>query len=77
MKLRPDVDVVDLMRRVARCEGDVFFDTSDGDHLNLKSALCQYVFGVLAEDSDSMENGLLTCENEADMAIFSGCLRET
>lgn len=44
MKLKKHVDVIAFMEAVQRCRHDVYFDTPDGDHLNLKSTLSQFVF---------------------------------
>jgi hypothetical protein len=38
-----NVDFDDLIKTIDECKGDVYLETTDGDILNLKSKLCQYV----------------------------------
>lgn len=38
-----NIDVQSFLSVLDTCEGDVFLVTRDGDHLNLKSKLCQLV----------------------------------
>lgn len=44
MKLKKRFDITAFMDAVQHCTKDVYFDTADGDHLNLKSVLSQFVF---------------------------------
>ena len=43
MRITKIKDVEAFMNVVNECSDDVFLDTSEGDHLNLKSKLTQYV----------------------------------
>ena len=36
-------NVEKFLETVNKCSGDVYLDTTEGDHLNLKSKLTQYV----------------------------------
>ena len=56
MRLKERIDLVALIRKVKECEGDVFLETEEGDQLNLKSALSQYVFVALAEQQEILKN---------------------
>lgn len=67
MKLNLNCDFVNFLDAVQLCTGDVFFTTTEGDILNLKSELCRYVFAVVISTPQLLENGALTCTNEADM----------
>ena len=44
MKLKADVSLPEFLRKANLCEGDVFFETPEGDCLNIKSQLSKYVF---------------------------------
>lgn len=44
MSLKPGINLQAFMRAVRQCSGDVLFETEEGDRLNLKSALSQFVF---------------------------------
>lgn len=43
MKLKEHVDMAAFLDATAKCAGDVFFHSADGDILNLKSLLSQYI----------------------------------
>ena len=44
MKLKKDANLPDFLRTVAQCKDDVYFKTTQGDVLNLKSELSKYIF---------------------------------
>lgn len=64
MKLKTDADLVDFIHAVKTCKSDVCFVTKEGDRLNLKSTLCQYLFVALVSSPELLYNGLITCEAE-------------
>ncbi len=43
-KLKKDTDLAKFLIAVKACKNDVFFDSNEGDILNLASTLSQYVF---------------------------------
>lgn len=43
MKITKIKNIENFMKVVNECKGDVFLDTLEGDHLNLKSKLTQYI----------------------------------
>lgn len=64
MKLKKDVNLIDFLKEVQKCRCDVYLETEDEDKLNLKSVLSQYLFVVLAEQSDVWEHGSIRCAEE-------------
>lgn len=50
MKLKENADLPAFLRQVKKCGGDVFLETQEGDSLNLKSTLSQYIFVSLAPE---------------------------
>ena len=44
MKLKENADLPAFLSQVKKCGGDVFLETQEGDSLNLKSTLSQYIF---------------------------------
>jgi hypothetical protein len=64
MRLKEGIDLVAFVRRVKECKGDVFLETEEGDQLNLKSALSQYVFVVLTEQREILRNSIVACDSE-------------
>lgn len=69
MKLSNIGEVNDFLEVVNRCEGDVWLQSVDGDKINLKSSLSQYV--AIAELIKDEGNNLeLFCSNQVDEAKF-------
>lgn len=64
MRLKEGADLAAFIRKVKTCEYDVFLKTQEGDQLNLKSALSQYVFVVLAERQEILRNSEIACSPE-------------
>lgn len=70
MRLTKNADLAAFLRTVNNCTGDVFFSTDQGDHLNLKSMLSQYVFSVAAGDHTLLCKGEVSCVNEDDCRML-------
>lgn len=67
MKLRLDASLSEFLRQAKRCEGDVFFETPEGDRLNIKSQLSQYVFLAAANSRDNvLSMGNVVCARSQD-----------
>ena len=47
MKINPNADIPRFLQAVQNCRGDVRFTTPEGDDLDLKSALSQFVFAAV------------------------------
>lgn len=66
MRLNPNVNIPAFLQAVQACKGKVCFVTQEGDILNLKSVLSQFVFTtVIAGKLQSFE-GLITVEDPQD-----------
>ena len=65
MKLNEHADVVRFLKTVNECPGEVTFCTEDGDCLNLKSALSQYVFVMLFSKPELLRSGEIRCGEAA------------
>ena len=76
MKLTKQTDLVAFLKTVNCCEGDVYFSSVQGDHLNLKSVLSQYLFSVAAGDREFLLTGEIVCEDEADARVLLPYLSE-
>lgn len=50
MKLKSSLDLERFFTAVRHCQGRVTFETEEGDSLNLKSALCLFVFTAASRD---------------------------
>ncbi|MDE7186012.1 MAG: hypothetical protein K2O13_00650 [Lachnospiraceae bacterium] len=74
MTIKRFSDVPAFLSQVKACRGDVFFKTDKGDSLNLKSVLFTYVFAVLMQNPELMQNGLVICEDEGDYELLQSYL---
>lgn len=66
MKLKQGIDYGDFFAAVTACHGDVYFDTIDNDHLNLKSTLSQFIFASALSQYKGSLNGTVNCKVEED-----------
>lgn len=64
MNIRPDADIAEFLKTVEKCRFDVLFLTEEGDRLNLKSALSQYVFAMIASKRELLCAGHIQCARE-------------
>lgn len=63
-----DVDVQSFLSILDSCEGNVFLVTREGDHLNLKSKLCQLVGLTKLIEGGKISDAYIVCENLEDEA---------
>lgn len=75
MCLKKDVDIIQFLDAVKQCETDVFLETDEGDRLNLKSTLSQYVFAACANGRGFLERSQIICSEE-DREKLGGFLSE-
>lgn len=71
MKLKPDTDLKQFFDEIYRCEGDVWFCTPEGNQLNLRSRLTQYIFAAAFSEGVLTLDGNLQCECETDSSRLS------
>ena len=64
MKLKENTDVVLFLKRVKSCRGDIYFVTDEGDRLNLKSTLSQYMCALLVGRKDILGRSQVECSAE-------------
>lgn len=76
MQLRDDVDLLAFLNQIDKCKQDVYFKSTDGDNLNLKSQLSRYVMAVVANNRDFLLKGIISCKNEDDYKVLSDYLVE-
>ncbi|MBQ7371752.1 MAG: hypothetical protein IJW67_07720 [Blautia sp.] len=66
MKLKKNVNLMEFVQAVKTCGHDVFFETVEGDRLNLKSTLSEYIFAAAGTDQSFLDKGEIVCDEEAD-----------
>ena len=74
MKLDPNTNIPHFLQAVYQCQGDVYFTTPDGDNLNLKSALSQFVFASVIAGQLKDLHGEVQLKDERDLPILEGYL---
>lgn len=66
MLIKPKIDYPAFLQAIRLCKDEVTFETDDGDLLNLKSILSEYIFVTITADPDFIMNGRLICKDNAD-----------
>ncbi len=61
-----DVDVPALLKVLDECKGNVYLVSREGDHLNLKSKLCQLVGLTQLIEGGKIAEAFIVCENAED-----------
>ena len=61
-----DIDVTEFLAVLDTCQGNVFLVTREGDHLNLKSKLCQLVGLTQLIEGGKIAEAYIVCENKDD-----------
>lgn len=77
MKLKPDANIPSFLQTVYQCKGEVHFTTEEGDNLNLKSTLSQFVFAAVVAEQIMSLDGEILISDSADREFLSRFLIET
>ncbi len=76
MKLKQNADLPAFLKKVRGCAGEVWFVTQEGDKLNLKSVLSEYLFLSAAISFRLTESGRVAFENQEDAEQVRDFLEE-
>lgn len=76
MKLLDDINLADFFRKVQTCRGEVLLVTSEGDRLNLKSALSQFVFAAAIRGNLQFSGASILLEYPGDKDTLTDYIRE-
>lgn len=66
MKLKQLEHYRDFIEAVQSCKSDVYFNSREGDRLNLKSTLSQYLFAAACGDRNFLAQGSMECQKKED-----------
>lgn len=66
MKLKSNINCTEFFKRASECQGDIFYHTVEGDHINLKSVLSMYIFAMISTNPGYQLNGEIICDNKND-----------
>ena len=61
-----NIDVKQFVSVIEKCEGNVYLITRDGNHLNLKSKLCQILGLAQLIEGGKIASAYVVCENPDD-----------
>lgn len=75
MKLKTGVNISHFLLAVQSCRGDVNFITPEGDNLNLKSALSQFVFAAVIAGQLETLQGEIQLQDAQDLPLLQGYLQ--
>lgn len=70
MKLRNGIDYRAFLLTIRQCTGEVYYKTSSGDCLNLKSMLSEYIFLSTALSSIPLPEGCVECSQAEDAELL-------
>ena len=73
MYLKQGIRPRDFIGMVKKCKGEVFLKSDQGDVLNLKSTLSQYVFATMEDEADLKEYRI-ECTIPEDYQVLEECL---
>lgn len=76
MKLKKTANPAEFIRAAKKCGHDLYFETEEGDRLNLKSTLSDYIFAASAVDRDFLERGEIVCEDEEDYKVIADYIED-
>ncbi len=74
MQLMEEADLFSFLSAVKQCKQDVFFKTAEGDVLNLKSTLSQYLFAAISDKVDLLKDSTICCANEDAQNLKQYCI---
>ncbi len=78
MKFKKQIVIRDFLQDVQKCKGDVCFQTNEGDILNLKSKLSEYIFLAAAVSTrDLLSGGEILLANLSDLELLAGHLQDS
>lgn len=76
MRLKTNINLQEFFKALNYCSGEVYYDTKEGDHLNLKSQFSQLVLSVLYNQEYSHLSGIITLQIDSDYSVLSKFIYE-
>ncbi len=74
MHLKVDIDIMEFLKKVEQCEDNVYYETLEGDILNLTSELSQFIFCTIAAKPHYWKTGMIRCKNPDDYKFLKDYL---
>lgn len=70
MKILNITEPESFFQALDKCQGDIFLKTSEGDKINLKSKLCQYIALTSMFSEAKIDDMEIELTNQEDMALI-------
>lgn len=77
MHIKNNADIVNFLKQIQKCSGEVLFETPEGDRIALKSALSRYIFCTIASNPELLQSGTIRFAQEEDKKLLADYLYET
>lgn len=74
MHINPNINILNFLKQVQKCNGEVLFETSEGDRIALKSTLCQYIFFTIVSNPELLQSGTIRFEQDEDIKLLKNFL---
>lgn len=60
--IKPGISIPDFLKALDACQGDIVYQSKQGDCLDMKSQLCKYLFLSIAADlPEGAMQGTISC----------------
>lgn len=76
LRLKESTSHAEFLKHVMDCRGEVLFITAEGDTLNLKSTLSQFVFAASFLKPEIVQAAQVKCEDAGDYGFLKDFLEE-
>jgi len=74
MHINPNINILNFLKQVQKCNGEVLFETSEGDRIALKSTLNQYIFFTIVSNPELLQSGTIRFEQDEDIKLLKNFL---
>lgn len=74
MHINPNINILNFLKQVQKCNGEVLFETSEGDRISLKSTLSQYIFFTIVSNPELLQSGTIRFEQDEDIKLLKNFL---
>ena len=74
MHINPNINILNFLKQVQKCNGEVLFETSEGDRIALKSTLSQYIFCTIVSNPELLQSGTIRFEQDEDIKLLKNFL---
>lgn len=74
MHINPNINKLNFLKQVQKCNGEVLFETSEGDRIALKSTLSQYIFFTIVSNPELLQSGTIRFEQDEDIKLLKNFL---